>query len=183
MADGVLLKQWFDTEGFIAQGSGMRFVHQGQGAVRLSNLRVSQWDGQFEERPSNAPDSKLDVAKLQNGDRVTGQLQKVQDGKVIFTPAENAPLEVPLSRVKLIELAGQRSEIPKNDSANVRATLRGGGTITFRLHKWDDQGIVGESPNFGKVNFKATAFERIQFMEAQARPTAALNPGPSVVRR
>lgn len=175
MADGVLLKQWFDTEGFIGQGTGMRFVHQGQGAIRLSNLRVVNWDGQFEERPTNPPDSKMDLAKLQNGDRVVGQLQGIREGKMFFVPAEGVALEVPLVRVKLIEMAGQRIQPPKGDSPNVRATFRGGGALSFQLEKWGEDEAIGHSPNFGKAIFKSVAFERIQFLEpASGSPPSAL---------
>lgn len=172
MADGVLLKQWIDTEGFIGQGTGMRFVHQGQGAVKLSNLRISEWDGQFDERPTNPPDSKFDLAKLQNGDRVTGTLQSIRENRMVFAPNEGPTLEVPVNRVKLVELAGMRAEFPRNDQANVRASFRGGGSVTFQLEKWDEQQVIGHSPNFGKVTFNPAAFERIQFLEASPKPTA-----------
>ena len=37
------------------------------------------------------------------------------------------------------------------------------GTVTFQLERWDDQQVVGTSPNFGKVKFLPTAFTMIQF--------------------
>lgn len=180
MADGVLLKQWIDTEGFVGQGTGMRFVHQGQGAIKLNNLRISEWDGQFEERPSNPPDSKFDLAKLQNGDRVIGVVQSIRDSKMVFTPTEGPALDVPINRVKLVELAGMRSEFPRNDQSNVRASFRGGGSVTFQLEKWDDQQVIGNSPNFGKAVFNPAAFERIQFLEPAPKSTASTEttPGP-----
>src|SRR5262249_15342491 len=80
LVDGEVVKQWNETEEFVGQGAGVRFVHQGQGKVKLSQLRVSVWDGQFEEKPSAHPDAKQDIAKLRNGDKAGGTLNSIQDG-------------------------------------------------------------------------------------------------------
>ena len=41
--DGKLIRKWIDTKGFTGEGSGVRIVHQGRGAVRISNLRIEEW--------------------------------------------------------------------------------------------------------------------------------------------
>lgn len=169
LVDGLLIKQWIDADEFVGKGTGVRFVHQGQGSVKLSNIRVTEWDGQFEDKPATVPDSKNDGARLQNGDRVAGTLQRIQDGKVTFALPDGASLDIPLNRVKLLEMAGQKMERPRDDNANVRATFRRGGNISFRLEKWDNQEVVGTSPNFGKIVVNPAAFDRVQFYPI-ARP-------------
>ena len=151
----------------------MRFVHQGQGAVKLSNLRVAEWDGQFEEKLSASPDSKQDLARLVNGDRVTGDLQTIRDGKVTFTVTGGNALDIPLTRVKLVEMAGQKRIRANEDPADVQAVFRSGGSVALRLEKWNAQEVVGINPNFGRLVFKAAAFERVQFsLPPSPKPTA-----------
>ncbi|MBI2926952.1 MAG: hypothetical protein HYY24_14755 [Verrucomicrobia bacterium] len=162
MVDGVLVKQWVDPEDYTGKGTGIRLVHQGQGALKLSNLRVSEWDGQFEERPTNTPDSKHDLAKLRNGDRVAGDVQTIRDGKLAFATT-GSTLAVPLSRVKQIELAGVKSTRPKAGPGDVRAFFPSGASVTFRLEKWDGQTVSGTSPSLGRVSFQTSAFARLQF--------------------
>jgi hypothetical protein len=173
MADGVLVKQWIDKDDFVGKGTGMRFVHQGQGSVKLSNLRITQWDGQFEEKPSNTPESKQDLAKLQNGDKVIGDLQSIQDGKVTFAVTGGTTLDIPLNRVKLLEMAGQKTVRTKDDSADVQAVFRKGGRVTLRLEKWDENEVVGINPHLGKIIFKPSAFARILFNRPPASKPAA----------
>ncbi|MBI4659816.1 MAG: hypothetical protein HY735_13330 [Verrucomicrobia bacterium] len=187
MVDGVLVKQWIDSEDFVGKGTGIRLVHQGQGSVKLSNLRVSEWDGQFEEKPSNTPDAKQDQARLQNGDKVAGTLERIQDGKVTFSLPEGANLDIPLSRVKLVEMASQKLERPRENLPNVRATFRRGGSISFRLEKWDPPEVSGSNPCFGRFVFDSAAFERVQFLPiTRPKPTAGalrdLGRGRAVVR-
>lgn len=167
LIDGVLVKQWIDSEGFVGKGRGMRFVHQGQGAVKMSNIRISEWDGQFEERPANPPDSKVDWVKLQNGDRLTGKLQRIENGTMSFATVDGPVVEVPISRVKLVEFAGRTLELPNNAGADVRATFRGGGSVTFKLESWNQNEVTGSSSNFGRATFHPAAFERIQFIKPE----------------
>ena len=61
--------QWADTNGFEGEGSGIRFV-ENLGAIKLSNLRVTRWDGILEEKPDTAPRGREDVVWLQNGQSI-----------------------------------------------------------------------------------------------------------------
>ncbi len=175
LVDGVLVKEWIDTEEFVGKGTGMRIVHQGQGSIKLSNLRVSEWNGQFEEKPSPTPNSKEDIAKLQNGDKVVGLLQTIRDGKMTFGPTGGTALDIPLNRVKLLEMAAQRAGRADEDKVDMRATFRNGGSVSLHLEKWTEHEVVGSSPNFGKVTFNPLAFERVQFnLKLSSKPAAAL---------
>ncbi|MBM3833991.1 MAG: hypothetical protein FJ403_12125 [Verrucomicrobia bacterium] len=188
LVDGVLVKQWIETEDFVGQGTGVRFVHQGHGAIKLSNIRVSQWNGQFEEKPSPTPNSKDDIARLQNGDRAVGQLQAIRDGKVTFAPAAGAPLDIPLNRVKVLEFASLKADRANEDNADIKATFRSGGSIALRLEKWSEGEVIGTSPNFGRITLNPLAFERVQFnLKPGAKPSAAIpndnfQQGKAVVR-
>jgi hypothetical protein len=162
LIDGVLIKSWVDTQEFVGRGTGIRIVHQGQGGSRISGLRVSEWDGQFEEKPTNPPDSRQDLAKLRNGDRLQGALEQIRDGKMLFA-ISGRTIEVPLNRVKQIEMAGAGVERPKPSEGSVRAHFHRGGSVTLDLEKVDDAGWVTRSPAFGAATFQRDSFSRIQF--------------------
>jgi hypothetical protein len=167
--DGQLLKQWVDAEEFAGQGTGVRFVHQGQGKVKLSNLRVSEWDGQFEEKPGPAIGGKQDIAKLRNGDKVSGHVELIQDGKLTVSSGTTR-LVIPLTRVKQIELAGQPVDPSAPPSANVRAVFQRGGAVSFHLETWDQDKILGSSSNFGKLTFDASAFASVELNLKSSAP-------------
>ena len=137
-------------------------MHQGQGASKISHLRVTEWDGQFEEKPTNPPDSRQDLVKLRNGDKLAGNLESVRDGRMIFAVAARK-LEVPLSRVKQMELAGAHTQRPQISGLAVRAFFNNGGSITFGLENFDERGFTASSPAFGKAVFDRSAFSRIIF--------------------
>jgi hypothetical protein len=163
LVDGQLVKQWSENEEFVGQGTGVRFVHQGQvqSKVKLSHFRVSEWDGQFDEKPTPNPDRKQDIAKLRNGDKVVGTLESIQDGRVsIATGGTN--LEIPLGRVKQIELAQSPVRQSSPDQGNIRAFFRRGGAVTFQLERWEANKVMGTSPNFGRLAFDASAFSRVE---------------------
>ena len=163
LIDGALVKMWIDTQEFVGKGTGIRIVHQGQGASsKISHLRVSEWDGQFEEKPTNPPDSRQDLVKLRNGDKLGGTVELIRDGKMLFALAGKT-IEVPLNRVKQMELAGSRSERPKNSPQEVRGFFARGGSVTFDLEKVDQNGWVAKSPAFGKRTFHRAAFSRVEF--------------------
>ena len=53
LIDKVPVAQWSDTNGFEGEGRGIRFV-ENSGAIKLSNLRITRWDGILEEKPDAA---------------------------------------------------------------------------------------------------------------------------------
>jgi ribosome maturation factor RimP len=162
--DGVLVKQWTDSDEFAGEGTGLRFVYQGQaqGAIRLNNLSITEWDSQFEEPPTHPADTTQDLAKLRNGDRVAGLLESIRDGKITVEMA-GRQIRIPLERVKQIELARQKVDRVAGDLPNVRAFFARGGSVAFQLTRWDEQGVQAIIPNIGKVNFNPAAFTKIDF--------------------
>lgn len=161
MIDGVLVKQWIDPDDFAGSGTAIRFVHQGQGAVKLTNIRVTDWDGQFEDVPILTPNKTQDISRLRNGDRILGVVKSIEDGKMNVTGA-GTPLQIPLSRVKQIELAGEKSKLAIPNKT-VRAYFARGGTVSFVINKLDRESMSVLSPAFGSAKFSTSAFERLLF--------------------
>ncbi len=160
--DGALIKEWVDGERFIGEGTGVRFVHQGQGAVKLSQLQVLEWDGQYEEKTPPAAGGKLDVAKLRNGDKVSGRLESILEDKATLA-LSGSKLDIPISRVKQIEFAAQPAGQTVAAAREIKGFFRPGGAVTFQLEEWSEQGVVASSPNFGRITLNPAAFTRIVF--------------------
>lgn len=162
LVDGALIKQWIDPEGFGGVGTSIRLVHQGQGSIKLSNLRVTGWDGRFEETPPPNPNQAADFALLLNRDKVSGTLQRIQAGKATFA-ATGTTLDIPLQRVMQIELARDKSPREPGQPGAIRVYFAGQGSLTFDLERWDNQRVTATSPNFGRAQFDPRAFSRIEF--------------------
>jgi hypothetical protein len=161
LVDGHLVKQWIDSEGFAGEGTCIRMVHQGQGKVRMSNIRVAEWDGHFDDTPPAQFSHKQDLAKLRNGDKVSGHLQTIKDGKLVIA-LEQSMLEIPLSRVKQVEMAAKPAESALPPKNFVRAFFKRGGFVTFELDSWENNRVSGVSAKLGPISIDSAAFSRVE---------------------
>ena len=162
LINGVLVKQWVDTEGFGGEGTGIRLVNQ-QGPLRLANLRINEWDGRLEENTAQpVPNEKNDVGRLINRDTVAGRLVEMKDGKLQFAVA-GRPVEIPLDRVAQVDFATDRSPPASVQAGDIRVFFVNRGSLTFTLESWTEKGVRASSANFGKAEFAPRAFSRIVF--------------------
>jgi hypothetical protein len=160
-ADGQLLQKWKDQNGFVAKGSGLVFFSQMDGpSVKLSNIKVSEWDGRFENE--STPETKEDVLYLANRDKVIGKLLGIADGKVSFN-ASDTDLQIPLERVTQILFAPGATNVAPAAPWEVRAHFSAGETVSLNLEQWSGKEFLGRSRNFGQVSFKPEAVREIQF--------------------
>lgn len=163
LINGVVAKQWVDTEGFGGVGTGIRLVHQGQGPMRLANIRVSEWDGRLDETVTPlVPNVKNDVGRLVNRDSVAGRLVAVKDAKFRFAVADNF-IEVPMDRIGQVDFATDRAQTAPVQPGDIRVFFAGRGSLTFALESWTEKGVRASSANFGKAEFLPRAFSRIVF--------------------
>lgn len=163
LINGVVAKQWVDPEGFAARGTGIRFVHQGQGPLRLANLRITEWDGRLDEHVAPlVANVKDDVARLVNRDSVVGQVIEWKDGKFRLATA-SGPIEVPIERIAQLDLATERSQPAPLQPGEIRAFFAGRGSLTFALESWTEKAVRVNSTSFGKAEIAPRAFSRIVF--------------------
>lgn len=161
--NGVVAKQWVDTEGFGGEGTGIRLVHQGQGPMRLANIRISEWDGRLEENVAAlVPNVKTDVGRLVNRDSVSGRLVELKDGKLRFAVTDNF-IEIPMDRIGQVDFATDRAQTAPVQAGDIRVFFAGRGSLTFALESWTEKGVRASSANFGKAEFAPRAFSRIVF--------------------
>ena len=166
LVDGELVKQWVDKTGFAGEGTGVRMVHQGQGAIRFGDFRVSPWNGQFDEAPTVRATAEEDLVTLRNGDKLIGKIQSVE-AETISLALIGGETAMPLRDVKKIEFAG----IADLKSAQVGAMKRVKsqfaqlGIIHVEIAEVKDNRLKGSNPNFGAVDLDLRAFKQISFDE------------------
>lgn len=157
LIDGSLVKQWEDPAGFIGTGRGLKFVHQGQGALRISNLVVRRWDGQFERTYKAPSDRSGDFVRLENGDQWTGQLVQINNEEVVFQYGDQT-LHAPAEKVLLVALSPDQEP----SATTMSGLLADGGNLSLNLQKWEPDAVAAISPLIGPLKFKPGAFERIE---------------------
>jgi hypothetical protein len=162
LIDGVLAKSWTDAQGFAGEGKGLRFVHQGQGSLKLSNIKVSEWDGVFDETPTPMPGLTDDTIFLRDGKTKTGRIASFQNGDLSVT---NLPqnISIALDRVRNIQLMSNRVPEAAVPNGKVRAYFATGGAITGTLEQWEPNRAVISSGNFGRLEINPSVFNKLQF--------------------
>lgn len=162
LVNGELVKEWSDPAPFAGAGTAIRFVHQGQGLIKIENLVVAEWDGTYEEKNAPAPPQDQDLARLRNGDRVLGAVSKIENGQLTITRPEGK-MDFPLARAKRIEFALRRRATTPNDSSTLRAHFPRGGSLTLSVDEWTAEGFRASSPAFGPAKIHPHAFSRLEF--------------------
>jgi hypothetical protein len=161
--DDRLIQRWKDGSGFVGQGSGIVFFAQLDGpSIKISNLKVAQWEGDFGLDPSTNSPGKEDLVYLVNRDKVTGTLQRLRDN-LLTVASGGTRLDIPLSRVSQICLGNPVTNAPAANPWEVRAYFAGGGTVAFEVQKWDDARVLGRSGTFGTVDFNPQFIRQLQF--------------------
>lgn len=162
-ADGVLVQKWRDHAGLMAKGKGIIFSSQMDGPqIRISNIKVTEWDGAFEPPAMAEGAPSDDQIFLANRDRVTGRLEGIRNGNLQMRALETA-LEVPLSRVTQVYLAQNGETNVVRKPWEIRVDVAGGGRFSFELDKWTRGTISGRSANFGLVALNSESIRQIQF--------------------
>ncbi|MCH2204734.1 MAG: hypothetical protein MK132_02535 [Lentisphaerales bacterium] len=161
LIDDKVVKQINDPSNFAGKGTGVLFYSH-QGDIRLSNIRVNQWNGAVGNTAKQEIKSK-DSILFVNKDSVTGELKTIKDGKVVFdTPF--APLTIPIGRISSIVLGEEGYEKPRRNAGDVEGFFaNGAGRLTLKLKSFVEGKVNGSSENFGDGAFDVRAFEKVFF--------------------
>jgi hypothetical protein len=160
--DGRLLQTWTDTNGFAGVGSGLRFVHNGSGLIKLSNLRVTPWDGILEDASNGAAGAGLDQVSLLNASILTGVIEKIVDGTITLR-GQRDKAEIPMAKVLRLTFAQTPADANPPAEELIRGLFPGGGSLMFQLENWSAEGVELRSPVFGQARFSPDAFIRLMF--------------------
>jgi hypothetical protein len=163
LVDDRLVQRWKDPSGFVGQGSGVVFFAQLDGpSIRISNIKVAQWEGDLGLEPSANMVGKDDLLHLINKDKVNGRLQGLRNGN-LSVAADGTLLDIPLARVNQINLGSSVTNRPPAGPWELRAYFAGGGTVAFELGDWKPDRVSGRSSNFGSVDFEPQFIRQLQF--------------------
>jgi len=175
--DRKLVRKWRDTNGFAATGSGMAFFSQLNGPiVRVSNLRVSAWDGHSDPVQLAVNDGSEDMIFLKNRDEVPGKI-KSMDGRTVVINSLGEDLTIPLERITRVALTKPEAKPEAKRPWEVRAHFAGGAAVSFDLKQWEGSTLTGRSRNFGPVMFESQYIRRLQFNLSTSQKTSETNAG------
>jgi len=93
---------------------------------------------------------------------VVGKVGKIQDG-VLDIKTKYCDMKIPVDRMRTVNLSTGEYEEPIRKKGDVRAWLREGGRVTFRLDSFTKDTLKGYSQTFGEAEFKLSAFSRLEF--------------------
>jgi hypothetical protein len=130
--------------------------------VRISNLRISSWQGRFEPDTNPLIQTNADSVLFANRDRAQGKITAFQNGKVAMIAGTNH-LDVPMQRVRQITFAPGPDAHQQRGPWEVRAYFLRGGMISFRLSSWDKDKVSGQSPIFGPLSFQTQTVREMEF--------------------
>ena len=180
LADGEKVHEWKGM-GSPGPGTGVVFYNYNSSSrVRLSDIRITPWDGRVDRdrEPLGAPGADPDklvevpppdtaVVEFVNQDRATGTLHGIRDGKLAFNPA-GAKLEIPLTRAALIAFpVNAAPELPKVEG--VQVTLHRNERLTLSLEKWGPGEVTAVSPVFGRLTLKPESIRALRFNPSAPR--------------
>ncbi len=175
LVNGKMLRQWKDSREFKGGGKSITFMPQGGRELRISEIRVSKWNGIVPQGTETATDTPDDSIMLSNGDVMSGTLLEIAGAQaVVKTPF--ADLKIPLERVTQISMAGAKSVRARRRAGDVRASFAGGGSVTLELKSLTAGRLEGVSENFGSASWPLAAFERVEMNIYAEKPATADEP-------
>ncbi len=166
--DGKQAHVWTDEDPKAGSfGNWLHFISEDFYPIQVSRIRVSPWKGSLPENVEVAEDpveEELEgqMIRLQNGDIVVGEVGLVENG-LLAVKTEFCRMKIPVDRMRAIDLSEGEYEEPIRKKGDVRAWLKEGGRITFRLDSFDKDTLTGYSQTFGDVEFRLNAFSRLEF--------------------
>ena len=169
--NGVRIANWKDKETFAGKGDGLLFTSRASAPLKVSNIRISQWDG---SKPIAATDTtispKQDTIRLINDDTVTGAITGIGDGKVKIK-SSFGEVDIPWANSRLIQFAksNQGTGINKMEKGIVRATLKGAGILDLKLISWTEDKLEVESPIFGTATLNGAMIDSVSFNAGDKR--------------
>lgn len=168
--DGKQITNWESQDDLKGLGEWLMFSSSRSQSIKISNIAISQWDGQlpFEEN-KDADVQTMDIFKglsgqrinLANGDAIVGEVTKVADAIAVLK-TDLGELSVPITRLRSFGL-DSKDDKPRMYGKDVRAWFTEGGSVTLRLDAITPERVRGYSQVFGEAEFDLRAFSRIEF--------------------
>lgn len=163
MVNGVPSGNWTDNSGWDGTGEAIAFWPQNPGATRITDLRVTRWDGQIPKGPVVAESAlEKDLVQLANGDKVSGTLKGIAAGNLSLETGYGA-MSIPMDRVAELRTATADRARARRNEGDIRAHFADRGQVTLKLHSLKEGVLTGSSENFGEAKMPIGAFRALDF--------------------
>jgi hypothetical protein len=167
-----MVRQWVDKSGQTHEGDVLMFYPQNQNGMKVSGIKVSEWDGQIPAAIGETEEkSTEDLIRLANGDKVSGMVSTIDNGTIKFK-ASYADMDIPLTRVVEVVFAEDKRERARRNQYDSKFTMVNGGTVTFDLQKIMSDEATGQSENFGTMTFPLSAARELEFNLYAEKPAS-----------
>lgn len=162
LVDGQVVKQWTDTKTFAGGGNGIVLQPHNQANLKISHIRIAEWDGAIPEKETAGRRPKEDLVEFENGDKLSGTLKGVGDGTLSFATSY-ATMAIPVSKVVRIDMSSARSGRAGRSRDDVRVEFTDRGLVTLRLQAVENGALTGASENFGSLSVPLHALRAVEF--------------------
>tara|TARA_Y100001934_G_scaffold78654_1_gene97781 strand:- start:2626 stop:6513 length:3888 start_codon:yes stop_codon:yes gene_type:complete len=150
-----------DDEPISDKGNAIVLYNQGGSAqLRISNLSVTGWDGDFEPPDGSKKASEVTAVTFVNGDGTTGDVGNIQDGKLDISSSAGK-FGVPLDRIRRISFAAGKTTDLQVPSDRVWLA-QGLGMLSVTLDELADGKFTAFSPVFGEITLNQNWLRRIE---------------------
>jgi hypothetical protein len=174
LIDGRLIQKWNDAGSLDENHGGISFNSHTY-SVSISDIRVSEWDGGFEDTGSTIVTNAIKpTIQLVNRDTFIGTVGEMGSGKLGFT-AEDLDLSVALERVQQVHFPRPLFSVYGSKIPGVQAALTTDERLTLQMKDlvWPERGgtnrqASGHTVLFGPIDFAADWVTEMKFAEMSA---------------
>jgi len=168
LIDGQLIRKWEDTRPFAGKGNGLLFTSRNNSAMRLSRIRITEWNGSLPESDaSKSGNGKEDFVVFSNKDSISGKAKRIEAGKLIFT-TNFGDVPLPVSNMSSLTFSNPVKRLTPKGS-DVKMLMQKNGIVNVELLSWDVDKVRIKSPYFGEAVFDSLVFEKLDFNLNQPR--------------
>ena len=178
------------------KGNGLLFSSRTTNRIQLSQIRVTEWNGNLPGQSKTVSgNAKDDFVLFTNDDSISGDLNSIKDSQLKIKTSFGE-LPIPLEKVDVIYMAKEgRWTVPtmnpliKSKTTPfvrpplVQASLFGRDTMKFSIMEWKAGKVTVQSPYFGKAIVNAAAIQSAVFNLGTARNTSSSNLKPNLPMR
>lgn len=132
------------------------------GEQKFSNLALSAWGGPSDTVGGVPAMPEKDSATLGNKDQVSGKLLAIRGGKASFQ-TEFATMEIPLERVKRMDLSKLSNRSPKPANNDILFCFNNTDHLTVHLGTIKDGKAAVNSETFGNFTLDLNAAKKLLF--------------------
>jgi RNase P/RNase MRP subunit p29 len=160
--NGKFLQAWKDENDFVSSGKAIVLNQQSVAKLKISNIRITRWDGRIEDTQSTTKKITSDVVKLANKDVIEGKVVSITNN-LLTIQTDYAKLDIPLDRISGINFENPKQDGTAKDIQLVKGFLSDYGSFSFAIEEFSRDKITGSCPGIGKIIFAPSSFRVLQF--------------------